>query len=268
MTDAEVAEASAEPRDVPAIDPADAARWKAEQKAERDAYRQAEAEKWADRIPVTDAELERAQERDAARAEAEAASPEAVGEPGAGRESIGPQSSAAWWMDYYARHPEFSGRDREAGRTAGEVSPERAADEADLAEVRAELERLGELVDRIPDPAAERRAEMDQAGIDEPVVHEPQAEPELESAWQPGDAQGYQSRPPRRTPSPRWRSASTLNSCAFADLGADRYQAPGCRRIEHVLRDKSTTIRLGDDRACRRPRTPGKRAGAFGDGQV
>ena len=184
VTDTEVAEASAEPRAVPEIDPADAARWKAEQKAELDAYRQAEAEKWADRIPVTDAELERAKERDAARAEAETASPEAVDEPEAGREAIGPQSSAAWWMDYYARHPEFSGRDREAG----EVSPERDGGEADLAEVRAELERLGELVDRIPDPAAERRAEMDEAAINEPVAHEP----ELESAWQPGDAQGYQ----------------------------------------------------------------------------
>ena len=192
VTDAEVAEASAEPRESPPIDPDVWAQWKAEQAAEREAYRQAEAERWADRIPVTDAELELAKERDAARAEAEAASPETVGEPGTGRETIGSQSSAAWWMDYYARHPEFSGRDREAGRTAGEVNPERDADITDLAAARADLERLGELVDRIPDPAAERRAEMDQAGIDEPVVHEPQAEPELESAWQPGDAQGYQ----------------------------------------------------------------------------
>ena len=71
-----------------------------------------------------------------------------------------------------------------------EVSPERAADEADLAEARAEIERLGELVGQIPDRAAERRAEMDQAGINEPVVHEPQAEPSLEASWQPGDAQG------------------------------------------------------------------------------
>jgi hypothetical protein len=30
---------------------------------------------------------------------------------------------------------------------------------------------------------------MDQAGIDEPVVHKPQAEPSLEASWQPGDAQ-------------------------------------------------------------------------------
>ena len=37
---------------------------------------------------------------------------------------------------------------------------------------------------------ASRRAEMDQAAIDEPVVHEPQAEPSLEASWQPGDVQG------------------------------------------------------------------------------
>ena len=47
---------------------------------------------------------------------------------------------------------------------------------------------------------------MDQAAIDEPVVHEPQAEPSLEASWQPGDAQGYMSRKPPRTPSPRWNS--------------------------------------------------------------
>ena len=37
---------------------------------------------------------------------------------------------------------------------------------------------------------ASRRAEMDQAAIDEPVVHEAQAEPSLEASWQPGDVQG------------------------------------------------------------------------------
>jgi hypothetical protein len=42
----------------------------------------------------------------------------------------------------------------------------------------------------MPDPDAERRAEVDEAGINEPVVHERQAEPELESAWQPGTDDG------------------------------------------------------------------------------
>ena len=185
VTDAEVAEASAEPRLFPEIDPADAARWKAEQKAELDAYRQAQRELWGREIPVTEAELEAAQAADRAEAEAEP-------------EVIRPQSSADWWLQYHERHPELGGQDRpgaethEADRAEREASPERPAGEADLAEVRAELERLGQLVDRIPDQAAERRAEMAQAGIDEPVVHEPQAEPELESAWQPGDAQGWQ----------------------------------------------------------------------------
>ena len=195
VTDAEVAEASAEPRESPPIDPGLRAQWKAEQAAEREAYRQAEAERWADRIPVTDAELERARAKDAERAEAEATAEAEADAPATERETIEPQSPAAWWQQYHAGHPEFSGRDRQAGAEKDGrpgVSPERAADEADLAEARAELERIGELVDRIPDRAAERRAEMTQAGIDEPVVHEPQAEPELESAWQPGDAQGYQ----------------------------------------------------------------------------
>jgi len=181
VTDAEVAEASEKPRPFPEIDPADAARWKAEQTAGIEAYRRAEAEKWADRIPVTDAEVEAARRRDA--------------EP----EVVEPMSSADWWVEYYQAHPEFNAEHADPephGSGDREASPERAAGEADLAEVRAELERVGELVDHIPDPAAERRAEMAQAGIDEPVVHEPQAEPSLEASWQPGNAQGqYEPQP-------------------------------------------------------------------------
>ena len=145
VTDAEVAEASAEPRPFPEIDPADAARLKAKQAAEREAYRQAEAGRWADRIPVTDAELEQARAKDAERAEA-----------------------------------------GKGGRP--EVSPERAADEANLAEVRAELERFGELIDRIPDREAERQAQRDEIAAEPGIRPEPEAEPALESSWQPGEA--------------------------------------------------------------------------------
>ena len=75
------------------------ARWKAEQAAEREAYRQAEAERWADRIPVTDAELERAREKDAERAEAEndgrpEASPQRAADE-ANLAEAGPSSSAS-----------------------------------------------------------------------------------------------------------------------------------------------------------------------------
>ena len=56
--------------------------------------------------------------------------------------------------------------------------------------MREEIEAISAKVDKLPDPAAGRRAEMDQAGIDEPVVHEPQAEPSLEASWQAGSDQG------------------------------------------------------------------------------
>ena len=150
VTDAEVAEASAGPRESPPIDPDVWAQWKAEQAAEREAYRQAEAERWADRIPVTDAELERARAKDAERAETEA---EKDGRP--------------------------------------EVSPERAADEANLAEVRAELARFGELIDQIPDRQAEQRARREQEAAAEPGIRPAQAEASLEASWQPGAAREH-----------------------------------------------------------------------------
>jgi conjugative relaxase-like TrwC/TraI family protein len=138
VTDAEVAEASAEPRETPAMDPALWAQLKAEQTARIQADRDAEADKMARLTPVTDAELERYG------ADAEA-------DPGEHRVAV-------------------------------------------LADIRAEVDRISARVDEMPDPADERRAEMDQAGIDEPVVHEPQAEPSLEASWQPGDAQGRYER--------------------------------------------------------------------------
>jgi hypothetical protein len=136
VTDAEVAEASAKPREFPVIDPADAARWKAEQTAQNQADRAAEAEKMARLIPVTDAEVAK----------------------------------------YGADRPDL------------EVSPERDADEANIAEIRAELERVGKLIDRIPDRQAEQRAQREQEAMAEPGIRPVEAEPELEPSWQPGEA--------------------------------------------------------------------------------
>ena len=59
VTDAEVAEASAQERETPAMDPAEAARLKAEQTARVEADRQARAEASARLTPVTDAEVAR-----------------------------------------------------------------------------------------------------------------------------------------------------------------------------------------------------------------
>ena len=125
-----------------------------QQAAERDAYRQAEAGRWADRIPVTDAELEQRGRR-------------TPSEPKLGR--AGARRSAR----------------------------ERAADEANLAEVRAELERFGELIDRIPDPAAERRAETDEAGHQRAGWSTSRGPSrQLEASWQPGEVGAGRRRPP------------------------------------------------------------------------
>ena len=228
VTDAEVAETSAQERETPAMDPALWAQLKAEQTARVQASREAEAERMARLTPATEAELgkyggerpgdgprpdpaevarwrqEQAEQAAQARERERTIEPEAEAERGT------PHVDPDTWAAQKAARTERVDADRKARAEASarltpvtdaeiekygrerDVTPERAAADANLAGVRAELERVGELIDRIPDRAAERRAEMTQAGIDEPVVHEPQAEPELESAWQPGDAEGYQ----------------------------------------------------------------------------
>jgi conjugative relaxase-like TrwC/TraI family protein len=67
-------------------------------------------------------------------------------------------------------------------------------------EIRAEVAAMSAKVDLMAkqdaEREAERRAQMDEAGINEPVVHEPQAEPSLEPSWQPGSAQAsYEPEP-------------------------------------------------------------------------
>jgi len=149
VTDAEVAEAAAEPRQAPPMDPDAWASMKAEQTARVQADQEAEAERMARLTPVTDAEIERY---------------------GTGAEA-----------------------------EAMDVGQDRAAV---LQDIRAEVDSISAKVDEMPDPAAERRAEMDQAGIDEPVVHEPQAEPSLEASWQPGDSQGHYEAAPDQAAEP------------------------------------------------------------------
>jgi len=149
VTDAEVAEASAEPRETSPMDPDRWAQLKAEQTARVQADREAEAERMARLAPVTDAEIER-----------------------------------------YGGEPEPAAADTGANRTAA------------LEEIRAEVDNISAKVDELPDPAAARRAEMAQAGIDEPVVHEPQAEASLEASWQPGDAPGRHEPVPEQDTEP------------------------------------------------------------------
>jgi conjugative relaxase-like TrwC/TraI family protein len=79
-----------------------------------------------------------------------------------------------------------------AARQAEAKAPDDGGRARAVEEIRADLGTLSAKVDQLAkqqaERTAERRAEMDQAGIDEPVVHEHQAEPSLEASWQPGSA--------------------------------------------------------------------------------
>ena len=180
VTDAEVAAASAEPRDYPAPDPAEVARWRQEQAAararERERTIEAEAERETPRIDPAEWTAQKALQT--ARVEADRQARAAA----AARRT--PVTDAEVQKYGTGAQPEA-----EPGTDAGQ---DRAAA---LEEIRAEVGAMSAKVDQLAqqdaEREAERRAEMDQAGIDEPVVHEPQAEPSLEPSWQPGDAQAY-----------------------------------------------------------------------------
>ena len=143
------------------------AQLKAQQTAQVEADRQARAEASARLTPVTDAEIARyGVQQPAPEPEAEAES---------------------------AQHDQVSGAERSV--------LERDQRTAEMAEIHQRTEEIQEAVRRIPDREAERAAEIDAAGENEPVVHEPQAEPELEPSWQQGDA-GADYEPRASAPEP------------------------------------------------------------------
>ena len=86
--------------------------------------------------------------------------------------------------------------DPELVRQAGEdldAEPVRAQFLDDMAEIRAGNERVGELVDQLPDRQAEQRAQHEQEIRDEPGIRpQAEAEPSLESSWQPRQRPGGQ----------------------------------------------------------------------------
>jgi conjugative relaxase-like TrwC/TraI family protein len=175
VTDAEVAEASAQERETPAMNPERWRELKAQQTAQHEADRQARREAAARMTPVTDAEIARWGTEHQREASAE---PEPQREPE-------PQSEATAGLDAGtagAREAADAGHDQ-----AAELDGIREAIEAAEA-VSAKADQLAE---QDAQRDAQRAAEMDEAGINEPVVHEPQAEPQLEPSWRPGDAQGH-----------------------------------------------------------------------------
>ena len=158
------------------------------------AERELRARGLTERIPVTDAEVA---EASAAGRETPPMDPALWAQLKAGQ-TARHQASREAEAEKMARLTPVT--DAELARYGASAEPEAEAETADdagqdraaaLEEIRAEVGALSAKVDQLPDPAAERRAEMTQAGIDEPVIHEPQAEPSLEASWQPGDAQGH-----------------------------------------------------------------------------
>ena len=186
VTDAEAAEAAAQPRETPPIDPAEHARLRAEQTARVEADRQARAEASARACPVTDAEMARyGTQQPEPEPEAEAVPEWAAVE----RERVRAIQAEHERRD--AARAEQAAR-AEAGRQA-EAGPGGSSRAEALAGLREDVGALSAKVDEMARQDAERaaeRAEINQAAIDEPSVREPRAEPGLEPSWQPGDAQG------------------------------------------------------------------------------
>ena len=222
VTDAEVAAASAQPRDYPAPDPAQAAQWRRDQaqqvaEAQRNGQTiEPEAERETSVIDPAEAAQWQAQQAADNQAYREAQRNGQTIEPEAERETpvIDPAEAAQWKAELAASNEAYREAQREQMARACPVTdaeiarygtpqpeaepaagPEAAAGEParpDYEAARSDVADLSARVDQLAEQEAGRRAEMDEAAMNEAAVREPQAEPELESAWQPGDAQGYQ----------------------------------------------------------------------------
>jgi conjugative relaxase-like TrwC/TraI family protein len=175
VTDAEFAEAGQQPRETPPMTPERARELREAQTAELQAQRDAEAEKMARLIPVTDAEI----------AKYGAGGADLEAELDLVREAE--EAPAAPEAD---EHGTAAAARAEAEPEAGEaVSTERSAFDAELAWLRADVDRFSEMVDRMPrrqDQAqAQREAEAAEPGPR--YERQAQAEPSLEASWEPGE---------------------------------------------------------------------------------
>ena len=135
---------------------------------------QAETEAEAQPTPAAESEaefLERLHQMVTGTGARQAAQAEAAAEPEAGPGDIDPEIV------------------RQAGEDL-DAEPVRAQFLDGMAEIRSGTERVGELVDAMPDRQAEQRAQLEQEIRDEPGIRpaEAEAEPSLESSWQPGNA--------------------------------------------------------------------------------
>jgi hypothetical protein len=86
--------------------------------------------------------------------------------------------------------PEAEPKGAQPGQVSGGELPllERDQVGTDVAEIRERADAIEEAVNWIPDREAERAGELEAAGENEPVIHEAQAEPELEPSWYQDEA--------------------------------------------------------------------------------
>ena len=147
---------------------------------------------------LSEAEFHARLDRMVAAAEARAAAAKAAAESEAGPEpQAGPERAAKpvpagdAGADQERQAEADAQRETEHAAAAEPVSPERERFLDDMAEIEDAVDAVDAKVEQMPDRDAERRAKVEEAGINEPVMHEPQAEPELEAAWQPGTDSGH-----------------------------------------------------------------------------
>jgi conjugative relaxase-like TrwC/TraI family protein len=97
--------------------------------------------------------------------------------------------------------------DAEIARYGADHQPEASAGpepepDTGMAEVRQSVDAAAEAGARAPDREAERVAEINAVGENEPTAHERQAEPEIEPSWRHGEAGSYYEPEAWRAPEP------------------------------------------------------------------
>jgi hypothetical protein len=184
VTDAEIAAASARPREYPAPDPAEAAKWRAEQTARIAAERQARAEAAARACPVTDAEIARY---------------------GIGRQEPEPRPA-----------PQPEPDTTEPAKT-GPGTPVLASQAAKLDQIHRQVRDISARLDQVA-MARARQAEAKAAEVTSLTVpsQDPDAAPS--AAWI-DTVQARQQEAVRHEPMPRVPAAEAIQATADASIG-------------------------------------------------
>jgi len=185
VTDAEIAAASAWPREHPAPDPAEAARWRAEQAARIDADRQARAEAAARACPVTDAE---------------------IAKYGAGRQEPEPRPA-----------PQPEPGMSEPARTEADT-PVLAAQAVKMDEVHQQVREISARLDQVAMDRA-RQAQQKAAEVTSMTVPSEDPDAAASAAWI-DTVQARQQEAVRHEPMPRVPAAEAIQATAEANAEA------------------------------------------------